>query len=87
MSKENSHTNGREETRFVDDLVARCNTLIHELDEFRQYLQQTKNLSQAGGDVVEVRQFRSAVLSELKSLERVSRIICLNLSTHQCLRR
>ncbi|KAL5051801.1 hypothetical protein BDW71DRAFT_193342 [Aspergillus fruticulosus] len=48
-------------------LVARCRTLLSELDAFRDLLSQTQRNPQ----IVEVRSLRSNVVTELKTLERL----------------
>ena len=50
----------------VEDLLARCHALLNELEEFRTFLAERKK-----EHTVELRQFRSSVQSELKSLEKV----------------
>ncbi|MCJ1357072.1 MAG: hypothetical protein MMC33_007068 [Icmadophila ericetorum] len=52
----------------VEDLLARCHALLHELSEFRQHLIEHKK-----EHTVELRQFRNSVTSELKSLEKLSK--------------
>jgi hypothetical protein len=48
------------------DLVSRARFLLEELTAFQSYLEDQKK-----EDVVEIRQFRSSVQSEIKSLERI----------------
>ena len=50
----------------VEDLLAKCHALLDELEEFRTFLVERKK-----EHTVELRQFRSSVQSELKSLEKV----------------
>ena len=54
------------EKPFVENLLAKCHTLLNELEEFRTFLAERNK-----EHTVELRQFRSSVLSELKSLEKV----------------
>lgn len=53
----------------VEDLLARCHVLLNELEEFRTFLAERKK-----EHTVELRQFRSSVQSELKSLEKVGHL-------------
>lgn len=50
----------------VEDLLCNCHALLHELEAFRTFLVERKQ-----EHPVEIRQFRNAVQSELKSLEKV----------------
>ena len=50
----------------VDELLAKCHDLLSELEDFQKFLVEQKK-----EHVVEIRQFRNSVASELKSLERV----------------
>ncbi len=54
----------------AQDLLDRCNELLKELDQFRDYLR-----TRSKQNTAEVRHFRNTVLSELKSLEKV-RLSC-----------
>ena len=49
-----------------DQLLAQCRDLLSELEDFQKFLVEQKK-----EHVVEIRQFRNSVASELKSLERV----------------
>lgn len=51
----------------VDELLAGCHDLLKELEDFQKFL-----VVQKKEHVVEIRQFRNSVVSELKSLEKVS---------------
>lgn len=51
----------------ADALLGQCHTLLNELEEFQEFL-----IEQKKEHTVDLRQFRSSVSSELKSLERVS---------------
>jgi len=50
----------------VNELLAKCHDLLDELEDFQKFLVEQKK-----EHVVEIRQFRNSVASELKSLERV----------------
>ncbi|KAI9788277.1 MAG: hypothetical protein M1835_002359 [Candelina submexicana] len=52
----------------AQELLNRCNRLLRELDQFRDYLK-----LRSKQNTVEVRHFRNTVLSELKSLEKLTR--------------
>ncbi|MCJ1247738.1 hypothetical protein MMC30_004953 [Trapelia coarctata] len=51
----------------VDELLAKCHDLLNELEDFQKFLVEQKK-----EQVVEIRQFRNSVASEIKSLERLS---------------
>ena len=53
-------------TISVDTLLTRCHVLLNELEQFQTFLIEHKKKH-----TVELRQFRNAVGSELKSLEKV----------------
>ena len=52
----------------VDDLLIQCHRLLKELELFQEFLVERKR-----EHTVELRQFRSSIISELKSLQRVRR--------------
>jgi hypothetical protein len=54
----------------ADELLAKCQKLLNELEECHKFLAEQKK-----DHVVEIRQFRNSVASEFKSLERV-RSVC-----------
>ena len=58
----------------VDDLLIQCHRLLKELELFQEFLVERKR-----EHTVELRQFRSSIISELKSLQRVRRFptVCM----------
>ena len=54
-------------TVLADDLLTRCHQMLSELEEFKVFLSEQKK-----EHIVDIRQFHNSVLSELKSLEKVS---------------
>ena len=93
MAKEGSDFNAATEPlRLAAGLLADCNTLLSELDAFRSFIADEKRNNpilsiSAGGEAVDVRQFHSTVLSELKSLRKVGEFLNLcaskqNLNSH-----
>ena len=52
----------------VDDLLIQCHCLLKELELFQEFLVERKR-----EHTVELRQFHSSIVSELKSLQRVRR--------------
>ena len=63
----------------VEDLLARCNTLLSELEEFKNFVAEAKEgsthaLPSIGvvEQAVDLRQFHAPIVAELKSLQKVS---------------
>ena len=52
---------------LAGDLLTKCHQMLSELEEFKVFLSKQKK-----EHAVDVRQFHSSVLSELKSLEKAS---------------
>ncbi|KAL4930821.1 uncharacterized protein BDV17DRAFT_297410 [Aspergillus undulatus] len=64
----NSNSDGTTAASLAQTLVTRCRTLLAELDALKTLLAETQRNPQ----IVEVRSLRSNVLSELKTLEKLS---------------
>ena len=55
---------------LAEDLLARCRTLLNELEDFGTFVLEQKLEHEPA---VEIRKFQTSVATELKSLEKVSR--------------
>ena len=58
-------------TILVEDLIAKCHTLLNELEEFRSFITDRRQ-----EHAVDIRQFHTPVISELKSLQKVILLTC-----------
>jgi hypothetical protein len=61
------HTNGHAPPPTASDLLQRCQTLLTELETFKEYLKSRKQDHQ-----VEIAHFRNTVKSELRTLQRLT---------------
>jgi hypothetical protein len=61
------HTNGHAPPPTASDLLQRCQTLLNELETFKEYLKSRKQDHQ-----VEIAHFRNTVKSELRTLQRLT---------------
>ena len=57
-------------TVLAEDLLARCRSLLNELEDFRSFAAEQKL---AQDPAIEIRKFQLSVSAELKSLQKVSR--------------
>lgn len=55
-------------TALAEDLLARCKTLLHELEAFRVFVDERRTEQEP---VVDIRKFQTSVGTELKSLQKV----------------
>ena len=65
FTKSSTKTEGHDLT--VDDLLSKCHGLIEEIQQFRVYLAQYKKEKE-----VDIQRFYNTILSEQKSIEKVS---------------
>lgn len=60
-------------TALAEDLLARCKTLLSELEAFRNFVDERRTEQEP---VVDTRKFQTSVGTELKSLQRVLHTFC-----------
>lgn len=76
MSPSPNRASSRDGAELAEDLLRRCHELLDELQVFQEYLAKQKQ-----AHAVEVKPFRNSIIAELKSLERVSRLVDYELQT------
>lgn len=74
--KDKDDVKDRKESTNVEDLLARCRTLLAEIEALRDFVADCKKgreyaLRSGSGEAVDLRQFHAPVVTELKSLQKV----------------
>lgn len=70
LGMESQNASAPDGSALVEDLLARCNALLIELETFREFIASSNTAA------VDIKQFHGPIIAELSSLQRVRLSFC-----------